>query len=923
MKFLLWRFRKKKKMDETPKIVQLPQDVINQIAAGEVIHQPINVVKELFENAIDAGATQIEINLENGGFSLIQIIDNGSGISQQDLPNVCLRHSTSKIHQFIDLTTKLSTFGFRGEALFSMSCVSHMSITTKTENSDVALIAYYENGQMIGIPEPIASVKGTIVEVRDIFYNKPEKLRAIPDSNSQNRQVLQMATQYSIIYPQVSIIVNIDGKEKLHTIGNTNTESVLALLYGLTTDSAVFKVEADLGFKASAQLFLGTIASTRIMKGSAIFVNNRLVRCEKVKRSMEIVYSEFLKKGDKPFFVVMLTIPPRYVDVNVHPTKRDVNFENAQAIVERLCNIARERLAERIEGKSFKQKNTSSQSTIENSITLRSSSRKKKSEIEMQIQGSVQSSIITAPSSVPLSTPTSYSQPVQYNDETSDEPEPELHLSQNSHPNSFESIFDQYKYTGISSTSSKNDKNEQDKTILTKDNSAKKSITNETNSYFKNKSKKVANNNDTDLQCAQLNNDDVNDEFFNCSQEQNNDFSFENANLNKGSEDEFDDYDKEKEVNKIDIEETNNNNEEEESDSIDDGADDQNKTDDESPKKRRYGLNLQPLSQNPPTSKKATILSQSVSNKFSLKSAKSRPRSISLFDELKYEPSSAALKLTRGDPRERTIEQMFSLSAAINSKNDKNDEDDIHFEYRTIDLESIQELKEHETKEMNPELSQLFSKIILVGVLGLKYVFFSSDDTLYMCDLFALTRLFFYQLFLTHFANYGIIRFRPPIDINIIISEFPINIHDINYLQGDANEYVIEVLNNHAEMLDDYFRIKIKGNQLFNMPDILPGYEPSFTALGLFLIRLATEINWNCEYDCISAIVDELSMLYAIQAEDDTCEELVISMKKMIANVIIPEIKTEAFMPNLSLITDRSLIRLKSASEMYKIFERT
>ena len=871
-------------IDEQPKIVMLSPDVINMIAAGEVIHQPINVVKELFENALDADATKIEINLENGGFSLIQIIDNGCGISRQDLPNVCLRHSTSKIHQFIDLTTKLSTFGFRGEALFSMSCVSHLSITTKTENSDVALIAHYENGQMIGEPELTASVNGTIVEVRDIFYNKPEKIRAIPDSSSQNRQVLQMATQYSIAYPQVSIVVNIDGKERLHTIGNTTTESVLALIYGLTVDTAFFKVDAELGYKTTAQLFLGTIASTRMMKGSAIFVNNRLVRCEKVKRAMEMVYSEFLKKGDKPFFVVMLSIPPRFVDVNVHPTKRDVNFENSHLIIERLSNIVRDHLSERISGKTFKQKTKTEQMSFENSISFRPTKTpdKKKDGIEMQIKGSIQSSIITAPS---FSADSSALSSQKQDDEEIDEAESQP--IQITRPKSRRSIFEELKFTGFGSSNNTSIKIENEP-----ENANDEFITTTTigsNSYFKKRSQKI----DEIPSSSQSN-----DQYFIDQEEP----SVSTQNFQAEEE------------------------EEKESDSIfEDSESDQEKSTNESQKQRKFGLNLQPLSQNPPKpSLDSTQLSQPIRtneissfNFFSQKTTKNRSKSNSLFDDLKYEPSSS--KLTRGDPRERTIEQMFSLSEALNSKDKKEDgdednenDDNEYPQFREIQIESIQELRDRERNEVNKELCSLFSKCIFVGTIRLDYVFFSSDDTLYMCELFGLTRLFFYQLFLRHFGNYGRIIFRPGIDLTALISK-------VNFHTEDA----IELLNQNAEMLNDYFRIKIKGNMLLSMPDILTGYEPSFSSLPLFFNRLATEVNWNFEYDCIVGILDELSMLYAIQGNDSENEEVLTTTLKTIANIIIPEIKTEAFLPNISLITEGILTRLKSASEMYKIFERT
>lgn len=858
--------------DQGPKIVQLPPDVINQIAAGEVIHQPFNVVKELFENALDAGATQIEIRLENGGFSSIQIIDNGCGISKGDLPIVCMRHTTSKIHQFIDLVTVLSTFGFRGEALFSMSCVSHLSITTKTQNDDVALTAFYENGQMIGTPDETAGNVGTTIEVRDLFYNKPEKLRAIPDSNSQNRQILQMATQYSIAYPEISIIVTIDGKEKLHTFGDTNTESVLALIYGLTTNSAIFRVEADLGNKVQAQLFLGTVAASRTMKGSAIFVNYRLVRCEKVKRALESVYTEFLMKGDKPFFVVMLFMPQKMVDVNVHPTKKDVNFANSQFIIENLCKVAHDHLVERIGGKTFKQ-TEKSQSTLE---TAFSKSKKvpvsKKSDFDdFQIKGSVQSAVITNPTparsrnsifeELKYKNASSTKQTLTMNKETNQisasNAEP---LNQESNPDHFFEVDNE-----IPEEPEKNFTNEQNPA--------------EFNSIEKNQIEVDSFNTDQNLLES------------NCQSEQESQFDYKQTEMKSNSQ----------------FEHNSQSEEEDDDDSIEEN---ELPKQNESPK-RQFGLNLQPLS-HIQTDGQNTTAGVTTRPTFSI------PKKKKLFEDLKYEPKQS--KLTRVDPYERTIDQMFTLMASTKTVNES-------AVYRSIDIESISELKKREKSEKNEALCQLFQKSKFVGTIELTYVFFSSDETLYMCELFGLTRQFFYQLFLRHFGNYGLIEFNEPLDILTLIHLFRIestaNFDFVGMEVDDEYDYVIKFLNSHSDLLEDYFKIGIKENLLLHMPDILPGYSPSFTPLGLFFIRLASEVDWSCEFDCISGIIEELSMLYAVQVEDGANEELSPVMKQMIENVVMPEIKTEAFMPKESLVSDRILTRVKSATEMYKIFERT
>ena len=810
-------------MSETPTIIQLPPEVVNQISAGEVIHQPFNVVKELFENAIDAGADQIVVSLENGGFSRIQISDNGCGISQADLPSVCLRHATSKIRQFSDLQ-KVTTFGFRGEALFSMSCVSHLSVTTKTENSDVALIARYENGQMIDRPQPIASVVGTTIDVCDLFYNKPEKLRAIPDASSQNRQVLQITTQYAIAFPQCSIVTIIDGKEKLHTFGGTTTENVIALLYGVSANSAIFRVEADLGFKVTAKLFLATVAGTKKMKGSSIFVNERLVRCEKVKRAVEGVYSEFLMKGDKPFFVVMLYVPPKDVDVNVHPTKRDVNFANSQTIIDHLCEAIREHLSERIGSRPFKQKITSvsnNQPTIEKTLSKSSSKpNSSKNRVSIPIREIIQSEIITTP------------------------------IVKDSDGRANEIAFEQ-----------------------------------------KNENQQILNNNDESSQSD--------DSIIETSES-------DESNINP-------DFKEFQEPSKVENQEIITNHIEiqpyskEEENPIYPNENDLLKN-------RRFGLNARPLSQNTnkPLKEKSQFGNQNKTQELKTiyPSQNSSKKSISIFNDLKYEPISLpSSKMVRGDPLERTIEQMLSLSSIVSASNNK-------AEYKEVNLESIEELRENEINEANPVLSQLFQKHIYVGSVGSSYVFFSSGDTLYKCSLFPLTQMFFYQMFLRRFANYGKIIFNPPLEIDQLLANSQI-------ASDDQIIDIINSLNQHQELLEDYFNIGISDNQLLCMPDPLPGYEPSFTTIDIFFFRLATKINWDYEYDCIAGILEELSMIYAVQPEDACDPQLEISMKKMIENVIMPEMRTDSFMPKRTLAEEQALIRINSAEEMYKIFERT
>ncbi|OHT06888.1 DNA mismatch repair protein [Tritrichomonas foetus] len=849
--------------EETPTIIQLPPDVINQISAGEVIHQPFNVVKELFENALDAGATQIIVSLENGGFSRIQISDNGCGIPHQDLPHVCKRHTTSKLHKFSDIY-KLTTFGFRGEALFSMSCVSHLSITTKTESSDVALIANYENGKMINSPEPIASVNGTTIEVKDLFYNKPEKVRSIPDANSQNRQVLQITTQYAVAFPQCSIITIIEGKERLHTIGNTTTEAVISLVYGVTSSSAIFRVEADLGYKVTAKLFLGAVVANRQMKGSTVFVNERLVSCEKVKKNVENVYSRFLMKGDKPFFVVMLQIPPKDVDVNVHPTKRDVNFANSQTIVERLCNVVNDHLAERIGGRAFKSKSSTANAMKqipENQPTLEKtlSNRNNKQSSQIPIKGVIQSATITNTNTNDLNT---YS--IQTSNQPHDTMKDESEMKKN--PEIEKDDDDNYHH---------------DNHAVDEDDSDDEDSVDDTPLFDPVKSPEI------------------------------------NEQINRVMSSQIDtqilENDNESQIKK----------------------ENESESEIQMPTNKKFGLNARPLSQNSSQMKQTNFQSNlgnsaqtnsQTTSQIPSQSKQKKKSSISLFDDLKYEPISSASKLIRGDHKERTIEQMLSLAATTKMN--------INAEYKEINLESINELREEVLNNRIPSLCNLFKKHILVGFIQTNYVFFSCDDVLYRAELFPLTRQFFYQLFLRHFGNYGKITFDPPLDITQIClmqntnqnrNELPNQLdgQNENSCSDDVVEEILKTLETYKEMLEEYFNIGYEDGKLKFMPDMLPGYEPSFTFLDVFFKRLTTQIKWHYEYDCIAGILEELSLLYAVQPEDSIDPKLMEDMKKMVTNVVMPEMKTEAFMPNSQLIDDQAIMKVQTVSGMYKIFERT
>ncbi|KAH0791965.1 Mlh1a [Histomonas meleagridis] len=334
-------------------IVALDPKVVNRIAAGEAITSPENAVKELLENSIDAGATRISIYIEKGGYSLIKIIDDGCGIQRSDLPIACRRHTTSKLREFNDLST-ITTFGFRGEALFSISCVSHLKITTKTEDSDVGYYANFSNGEMEGGIKDIAATQGTIIEAQDLFYNYPLRLKSIkPISTSRN--IADIVSKYAVIHPEIRFAVFVDRQEKVRTFGNSTPDKVLKLLFEVESSNTFFHIGFKLEGHVSVEMYLNNPFYPQPKHTNALFINGRLVTNDKLRKGIEEVYSSTPASTCLPFYFAVLSMPPQNVDVNIHPSKQVVCFLDEAEIIQAICERVKTELDEQIASSTSQQ----------------------------------------------------------------------------------------------------------------------------------------------------------------------------------------------------------------------------------------------------------------------------------------------------------------------------------------------------------------------------------------------------------------------------------------------------------------------------------------------------------------------------------------------------------------------------------------
>ncbi|GAA6021194.1 hypothetical protein JCM11491_001602 [Sporobolomyces phaffii] len=346
-------------------IAKLPEAVVNRIAAGEIIQRPANALKELIENSLDAGSTNIRVSVKEGGVKLLQIQDNGSGIREQDLPILCERFTTSKIKDFDDLSS-LGTYGFRGEALASISHVAHLTITTKTKADACAWKAAYSDGQLIPVksgstvaaPVPTAGNDGTTIVVEDLFFNTPQRLKSLRSALDEYHRIVAVVIAYSVHNAGIAMSCK---RQNAGTTADVNTQVGATVLdnIGLSYGDAVKKElcqvkaeSAELGVKINAWCSGPNFQSK---KGYFLFfINNRYVDCSPLKRALEGFYGALLPKGSHPFVYLSLSIAPNKIDVNVHPTKKEVGFEDQDEIVELICESLAKALENQGESRSYK-----------------------------------------------------------------------------------------------------------------------------------------------------------------------------------------------------------------------------------------------------------------------------------------------------------------------------------------------------------------------------------------------------------------------------------------------------------------------------------------------------------------------------------------------------------------------------------------
>jgi DNA mismatch repair protein MutL len=314
----------------------LAPDVVNKIAAGEVIERPASVVKELIENSLDAGATEIRVDVEEGGRKLLRVADNGHGIPEAELPLAFAPHATSKLSSAEDLF-RVSTFGFRGEALASIGAVSRVSLVSRSRTGEGAEIVI-ENG-VLGEPRPAAAAPGTVIEVRNLFQNVPVRRRFLRSIEVETDHVVEGVARFAIAHPEVRFDLYLDG-ELQQALPPADRRSRIGVLFG--DDLARSLREIDI---PGVHAYVSPPQFSKVSgKGIYFFLNGRYIRDRVLLRAVHEAYREMIPHGRHPVAFLFLDLPPGEVDVNVHPTKIEVRFRSVWKLHDRIAVALRSEL---------------------------------------------------------------------------------------------------------------------------------------------------------------------------------------------------------------------------------------------------------------------------------------------------------------------------------------------------------------------------------------------------------------------------------------------------------------------------------------------------------------------------------------------------------------------------------------------------
>lgn len=324
------------------KIKILPENLANKIAAGEVVQRPESVVKELIENAIDAKATLIEVAVKKAGKTLIRVIDNGEGMSEEDALICIFKHATSKISGYEDLES-IKTLGFRGEALSSIAAVCQFELKTRTKNDEVGTVIKFDEKQSV-IKEKDSFQIGTSVTVKNLFYNTPARRNFLKTDTTELKHIIDTFNKIALSHPDIEFNLYIDDELIFNYVKTDLTERVNQI-FGEETFNSIIPFEELTDFISLRGFFAKPVGLKKSKGNQYLFLNKRYVQSKQINHAVFTAYENVIEKGDYPFFILFLEIDPKRTDVNVHPSKLEIRFDDEKDVYNFVLTVVRKNLA--------------------------------------------------------------------------------------------------------------------------------------------------------------------------------------------------------------------------------------------------------------------------------------------------------------------------------------------------------------------------------------------------------------------------------------------------------------------------------------------------------------------------------------------------------------------------------------------------
>lgn len=865
-------------MNTPGKIKKLDEVVVNRIAAGEVIQRPANALKELIENSLDAKSTNIQIITKEGGLKLLQIQDNGTGIRKADMDIVCERFTTSKLQTFDDLRS-ISTFGFRGEALASISHIALLTITTKTADEKCAYKASYVDSQIKAPPKSCAGNQGTTIVIENLFYNVATRRKALSNPTEEFNKITDVVTKYAIHNPAVGFMLKKHGEitPQVRTPHNSTKMNNVRILYGNpvfrellevenTDDTYKFKMHAlvtNPNYKSKKMVFL-------------LFINNRLVESSSIRKMLEELYAFYLPKKTHPWCYISLEIDPQNVDVNVHPTKHEVKFLHETFIIERMKFT----LDEKLSGNSA-------------SRTFYVQARLPKADVTKEVLKEV----------LP-----------EYEKES--DKTKKLRPQEMIRTDSSDQKLDRFNFTIHSAM--KYSRNREDVVDECVDSMIDKSKSNEnTLSGVENEV-----NRDTD----QIIETDKEENEIQCLTP---DINASNA---RGSN----------ELSRIKVTNVEQLN-----------TPWSNIIDDSSPStpseiitindkvitSENCTSNIQDISETAINELNETENDSMIEECIDIIADKARKQVYQCFKSAiretgREEPpaeksSQEETKKDKIDESDKSNEaEVTNIQAPTDSnKNDIESEQQfksysINNFRREVKLTSVLKLRKEVETECHEGLREILANLTFVGCINQFSALVQSGVNLYFCNTKQLAEELFYEIMLYDFANYGVVKFSDALPL-YDLAMLGLNTEEAGWTEGDGPKEelatsVKELLLEKADMLKEYFSIVIdrKGN-LKSLPLLLEKYFPNEAELPLYILRLATEVEWSSEQPCFQNICRETAKYYSqmnpIHGSHD--------WKYITEHVLYSAIK-ESLLPPKHFTHDSTILQIASLPDLYKVFER-